>query len=83
MPERFLEQARDRLNIQDAVRLDKKDDESRLLAINIHKVDAVCSLHGNPLLIQGIARTFGVEYVKPKLHQKPSTTKHKRATMNH
>ena len=37
--ERFLEQARDKLNMQDAVRLYKTGDEGRLLAMNLRKMD--------------------------------------------
>ena len=44
--ERFLEQARDKLNMQDAVRLYKTGDEGRLLAMNLRKLDNGYSLQG-------------------------------------
>ena len=59
--ERFLKQARDKLNMQDAVRLCKTGDEGRLLAINIRKLGSGYSLQGAPLLIHGIATALGME----------------------
>ena len=60
----FLEQAGDKLGMQDAVRLYKTGDEGRLLAMNIRKLENGYSLQSNPLLIQGIARALGMENAK-------------------
>ena len=62
--ERFLEQARGKLNMQDAVRLYKTGDEGRLLAMNLRKLDNGYSLQGKPLLIHRIATTLGMENAK-------------------
>ena len=62
--ERFLEQARDKLNMQDAVRLYKTGDEGRLLAMNLRKMDNGYSLQGKPLLIHRIATALGMENAK-------------------
>ena len=62
--ERFLEQARDKLNMQDAVRLYKTGDEGRLLAMDLRKLDNGHSLQGKPLLIHGIATALGMENAK-------------------
>ena len=62
--ERFLEQARDKLNMQDAVRLYKTGDEGRLLAMNLRKLDNGYSLQGKPLLIHRIATALGMENAK-------------------
>ena len=62
--ERFLEQARDKLNMQDAVRLYKTGDEGRLLVMNLRKLDNGYSLQGKPLLIHRIATTLGMENAK-------------------
>ena len=62
--ERFLEQARDKLNMQDAVRLYKTGDEGRLLAMNLRKLDSGYSLQGKPLLIHRIATALGMENAK-------------------
>ena len=62
--ERFLEQARGKLNMQDAVRLYKTGDEGRLLAMNLRKLDSGYSLQGKPLLIHRIATALGMENAK-------------------
>ena len=62
--ERFLEQARGKLNMQDAVRLCKTGDEGRLLAMNLRKLDNGYSLQGKPLLIHRIATALGMENAK-------------------
>ena len=62
--ERFLEQARDKLNMQDGVRLYKTGDEGRLLAMNLRKLDNGYSLQGKPLLIHRIATALGMENAK-------------------
>ena len=62
--ERFLEQARDKLNMQNAVRLYKTGDEGRLLAMNLRKLDNGYSLQGKPLLIHRIATALGMENAK-------------------
>ena len=63
--EGFLKQERDKLNMQDAVRQCNTEDEGRLLAMNIRKLDAGYSLQGNPFLFQGIASALGVKSAKP------------------
>ena len=68
--ERFLAHARDKLNMQDAVRFCKTGDEGRLLAMNIRENG--CSSQGEPLLIPGIATAPGME-----------DAKHRTVTMNH
>ena len=65
--ERFLEQARGKLNMQDAVRLYKTGDEGRLLAMNLRKLNNGYSLQGKPLLIHRIATTLGMENAKTSL----------------
>ena len=62
--ERFLEHARGKLNMQDAVRLYKTGDEGRLLAMNLRKLDNGYSLQGKPLLIHRIATALGMENAK-------------------
>ena len=62
--ERFLEQARGKLNMQDAVRLYKTGDEGRLLAMNLRKLDNGYSLQGKLLLIHRIATALGMENAK-------------------
>ena len=59
--ERFLEQARGKLNMQDAVRLYKTGDKGRLLSMNLRKLDNGYSLQGKPLLIHRIATALGME----------------------
>ena len=59
--EHFLEQARDKLNMQDAVRSYKTGDEGRLLAMNLRQLDNGYSLQGKPFLIHGIATALGME----------------------
>ena len=61
--ERFLEQARDKLNMQDAVHLYKTDDEGRL-AMNLRKLDNGYSLQGKSLLIHRIVTALGMENAK-------------------
>ena len=65
--ERFLEQARDELNMQDAVRLYKAGDDGTLLAMILRKLDNGYSLQGKPLLIRGIATALGMENAKTSL----------------
>ena len=82
--ERFLAKARDKLNMQDAVRLYKAGDESRLLATNLRQLENGYSLQGKPLHIHGIATAFGTENAqKQASHQEPSTRKHRTATMKY
>ena len=65
--ERFLAQARDKLNMRDAVRLYKTVDEGRLLAMNLRKLENRYSLQGKPFLIHGIATALGMENAKTSL----------------
>ena len=65
--ERFLEQAKDKLNMQDAVRLYKTGDEGRLLAMNLRKLENGYSLQGKPFLIHGIATARGMDNAKKSL----------------
>ena len=58
--ERFLAQAKDKLNMQDAVRLYKTVDEGRLLAMNLRKLENGYSLQRKPFLIHGIATALGM-----------------------
>ena len=62
--ERFLEQARDKLNMKDVVRLYNTGDEGRLLAMNLRKLDNGYSLQGKPLVIHRIATALGMENAK-------------------
>ena len=64
--ERFLEQAGDKLNMQDAVRLYKTGDESKLLAMNIRKLEKWYTLKGCPLPMQGISIALGMENANAK-----------------
>ena len=64
---RFLAQARDKLDMHDAVRLCKAGDEGRLLAMNICKLENGYSLQGKPLLIHGIAAALEMETAKSSL----------------
>ena len=66
-----LAQARDKLNIQNAVRLHKTGDEGRLLVMNLRKVENGYSLQGRPLLIDGSATTLGMEHAKFSLIPEP------------
>ena len=77
--ERFLEQAGDKLNMQDAVRLYKTGDEGKLLAMNIRKLEKWYTLKGCPLPMQGISIALGMENANAKasliaeIHQRQST----------
>ena len=62
--ERFLAQAKDKLNMQDAVRLYNTGDEGRLLAMNLRKLEKGYALQGKPFLIHGIAAALGMENAK-------------------
>ena len=65
--ERFLELAKDKLNMQDEVRLYKTGDEGRLLAMNLRKLENGYSFQGKPFLIHGVATSLGVENAKTSL----------------
>ena len=65
--ERFLAQAKDKLNMQDAVRLYNTGDEGRLLAMNLRKLEKGYALQGKPFLIHGIALALGMENAKKSL----------------
>ena len=65
--ERFLAQAKDKLNMQDAARLYKTGDEGRPLAMNLRKLENGYSLQGKPFLIHGIATALGMENAKTSL----------------
>ena len=78
--ERFLEQAQDKLNIQDAGRLYKTGDEGRLLAMNLRKLDNGYSLQGEPLHIHGIATALGMENATTSLIPETSTRRPRRIT---
>ena len=62
--ERFLAQARDKLNMQDAVRLHKTGDEGILLALNLRKLENGYALQGKPFIIHDIATALGMENAK-------------------
>ena len=62
--ERFLAQAKDKLNMQDAVRLYKKGDEGRLLAVNLRKLENGYALQDKPFLIHENATAFDMENTK-------------------
>ena len=65
--ERFLAQAKDKLNMQDAVRLYNTGDEGRLLAMNLRKLENGYALQGKPFLIHGIATALGMENANASL----------------
>ena len=81
--ERFPKQARDKLNMQDALRWYKTGDEGRLLAMNFRNLETGYSLERSPLLMQEIATASGKETTMHASYQNPSTTKHKTVTLNH
>jgi hypothetical protein len=60
----FLAEAKEKLNMQDAVKLYDNGDQGRLLALNIVKVEGGFSLMGNPLLINDMAELLGMENAK-------------------
>ena len=80
--ERCLAQARDKLNMQDAVRLHKAGDEGRLLAMHLRKLENGYSLQRKPFLIHGIATALGMENVKTNLVPEVINEK-SQTTMNH
>ena len=60
----FLGEAKEKLNMQDPVKLFEDGDEGRLLSLNIRKVDGGFTLQGNPLLITDMAALLGMENAK-------------------
>ena len=72
--ELFLAQARDKLNMHDAVRLYKASDEGRPLAMNLRKFEHEYPLQSKPLLIRAIAAALGME----QRQSKPQTRNHQR-----
>ena len=62
--EAFLGEAKEKLNMQDAVRLYETGDEGRLLAMNLRKIEGGFALQGNPLLITDMAELLGLENAK-------------------
>ena len=77
--ERFLAQAKDKLNMQDAVRLYNTGDEGRLLAMNLRKLEKGYALQGNPFLFTELLRKMP----KQVPYQNPSARNHKTMTINH
>ena len=65
--ERFLAQAKDKLNMQDAVRLYKTGDEGRLPAMNRRKLENGYALQDKPFLTHEIATAFEMENTKTSL----------------
>ena len=65
--EHFLAQAKDKLNMQDAVRSYKTGDEGRLLAMNLRKLENGCALQYKPLLIHEIATALELENTNTSL----------------
>ncbi|CAK0853161.1 unnamed protein product [Prorocentrum cordatum] len=72
----FLEEAKAKLNMQDAVELVEDGDEGRLLALNIRKVTDGFTLQGNPLLITDMAKLSGME--NEKTSEVPETSNAKK-----
>ena len=62
--EAFLGEAKEKRNIQDAVRLYETGDDGRLLAMNLGKIEGGFALRGNPLLITDMAQLLGLENAK-------------------
>ena len=60
----FLAEAKEKLNMQDVVRLFEDGDEGRLLALNLRKVEGGFALQGNPLLITDMAELLSMENAK-------------------
>ena len=65
--DRFLTQARDKLNMQDSVRLYKTGDEGRLLAMNLRTLENGNALQGKPFLIHTTATALGMDNAKTSL----------------
>ena len=85
--ERFLAQARDKLNMQDAVRLYKTSDEGIHLAMNLRKLENGYSLQGKPFLIHGIATALGMDnaitsLIPESTSEKPQDDDDKLLTLN-
>ena len=81
--ERFLAQAKDKLNMQDAVRLYKTGGEGRLLVMNLRKLKNGYALQGKPFLTHGIAAALGMENAKTSPIPEFITRNHKTMTINH
>ena len=62
--ERFLVQTKEKLNMQDAVRLHRTGDEGRLLAMNLRNLENGYALQGKPFLIHEIAIALGMDNAK-------------------
>ena len=65
--ERLLAQAQGKLNLQDIVRLYKTDDEGRLSAMNLRKLEKGYELQNKPFLIREIAADLEMENAKTSL----------------
>ena len=65
--EHFLAQAKDKLNMQDVVRLYETGEEGRLLAINLRKLENRYALQDKPFLIHEIATALEMENTKTSL----------------
>ena len=65
--ERLLAQAQGKLNLQDIVRLYKTDDEGRLSAMNLRKLEKGYELQNKPFLIREIAADLEMENAKKSL----------------
>ena len=82
--ERFLAQARDKLNMQDAVRLYQAGDEGRLLAMNFRKLEQeVFVTRQTSSHSRKCPQHSERKAPKQVSYQKPSTRKHRTTTMNH
>ena len=81
--ERFLAQAKDKLNMQDAVHLYKTGDEGRPPAMNLRKLENGYALQDKPFLIHEIATAFETEIPRQVSYQNPSARSHKTMTISH
>ena len=73
--EHFLAQAKDKLNMQDAVRLYRTGDEGRLFAMNLRKLEKGYALQDKPFLIHEIVTTLEMKNTKTSLIPEPISEK--------
>ena len=81
--EGFLEQARGKLNMQDAVRLYKTGDEGGFLAMNLRKLDTGARCTENLFSFTELPQHSEWRTLKQVPCQKPATRRHKTVTKNH
>ena len=70
--ERFLAQAKNKLNMQDGVRLYNTGDEGRLLAMNLRKLEKNTHCKANPFLFTELLQHSQWRMPKQAPYQNPS-----------